>query len=246
MAMQSLMPFSRNLPASRTREDMDPFVVMRRQMNRLFDDIFGDLALPGFDGPAGRQMVAPKIDVSETDKELRITAELPGVKEDDVEVMLDEDSVTIRGEINQEREDEDKDRNYHVRERIEGVFSRTLPLPFRADPNKVQASFRDGILTVTIPKPEEAQQKQQRIQVQRDTSTSGATASQTGQSGSGTAGGTSSQSGTDSAGGASSPTGQSGSTTGSGTSSSGRERSTASSPSGSSSAAEREKETAAQ
>lgn len=242
MAMQSLMPFSRNLPASRTLEDMDPFVVMRRQMNRLFDDIFGDLALPGFDGPAGRQMVAPKIDVSETDKELRITAELPGVKEDDVEVMLDEDSVTIRGEINQQREDEDKDRNYHVRERIEGVFSRTLTLPFRADPNKVQASFRDGILTVTIPKPEEAQQKQQRIQVQRDTSTSGATASQTGQSGSGTAGGTSSQTGA----GASSQSGQSGTGTAGGASSSGRERTTAGSSSGSSSAAEREKETAAQ
>jgi HSP20 family protein len=223
------MPVSRNVPASRTREDMDPFVVMRRQMNRLFDDIFGDFALPGFDGSVGRQM-APKIDVSETDKELRITAELPGVKDDDIEIMLDDDSLTIRGEIKQEREDQDKDRNYYVKERVEGVFSRTLPLPFKPDPNKVQASFRDGVLTVTIPKPEEAQQKQQRIQVQRETSSPGATSSQTGQSGSGTAGG-------------SSQTGQSGTGTAGGASSSGPGRS---SSTGSSSAEERAKETAAQ
>ncbi len=179
---RSLIPFPRNLPMSRTREDMDPFMLMRRQMNRLFDDIFGDFPLPGFDGSAGRQMVSPKINVSETDKELRITAELPGVRADDIEVMLDEDSLTIRGEIKHEREDQDKDHNYHVRERFEGTFSRTLPLPFKADPGKVQASFRDGVLTITMPKPEEAQQKQQRIQVQQNTSTSGATSSPSAQS----------------------------------------------------------------
>jgi HSP20 family protein len=179
---RSLLPFSHNLPMSRTREDMDPLMLMRRQMNRLFDDVFGDFPLPGFDGPVGRQMAPPKINVSETEKELEVTAELPGVKPDDIEVMVDEDSLTIRGEIKQEREDQDKDRNYHVRERIDGVFSRTLPLPFRADPAKVQASFRDGVLTITMPKPEEIQQKQQRIQVQQDTSTSGPTSSQSAQS----------------------------------------------------------------
>jgi HSP20 family protein len=232
------MPFSRNLPASRTREDMDPFVVMRRQMNRLFDDIFGDFALPSFDGSAGPRMTAPKIDVSETDKELRITAELPGVKEDDVEVMLDEDSLTIRGEIKQEREDQDKNRNYYLKERVEGVFSRTLPLPFRADPGKVQASFRDGVLTVTIPKPAEAQQSQERIQVQRDTSSSGATSSQSSQAGTGTAGSSSTST--------SPQSGQSSTGTGGSTSSSGRERATTGSSSGSSSAEERAKETAAE
>lgn len=91
--------------------------------------------------------------------------------------MVDEDSLTVRGEIKQEREDQDKD-HYHVRERLEGVFSRTLPLPFRADPGKVQASLRDGILNITMTKPEEAQQKRQQIQVQQDTSTPGTTASQ--------------------------------------------------------------------
>ncbi len=229
---RSLIPSSRNVPMSRMREDTDPFLMMRRQMNRLFDDVFGDFALPSFDGSGGRQMASPKINVSETDKELQITAELPGVKPDDLEVMVDEDSLTIRGEIKQEREDQDKDRNYHVRERIEGVFSRTLPLPFRADPSKVQASFRDGVLTITMPKPEQAQQSRQRIQVQHDTSaSSAATSSQSGQGATGT--------------GASSGTGASGNTgtgaSGSGASSSGRERTAT----GSSSAEERAKETAA-
>jgi HSP20 family protein len=202
---------------------MDPFLVMRRQMNRLFDDVFGDFALPSLESPAVRQLASPKIDVSETDKELRVTAELPGLKEDDIDVMIDEDSLTIRGEIKQEREDQDKDRNYHVKERVEGVFSRTLPLPFRADSSKVQATFRDGILTITIPKPEEAQQKQQRIQVQRDTGSSDATSSQSGQTGA-AAGGTAS-SGRERAGGSSA---------------------TGSTSPGSSSAEQREKETAAQ
>jgi HSP20 family protein len=184
---RSLSPFFRNLPASRTAADMDPFLVMRRQMNRLFDDVFGDFGLPGVESSAIRQMAAPKIDVSETDRELRIAAELPGVKEDDIEVMLDDDSLTIRGEIKQEHENQDQNRNYHVRERIEGAFSRTLALPFRADPGKVQASFRDGVLSITMPKPEEAQRKQQRIHLQRDAGTSGAASSPSGQSSAGTA-----------------------------------------------------------
>lgn len=231
---RSLVPFSRNLPMSRTREDMDPFLMMRRQMNRLFDDVFGDFPLPGFDGSGARQMASPKINVGETDKELQITAELPGVKPDDIEVMVDEDSLTIRGEIKEERDDQDKDRNYHVKERIEGVFSRTLPLPFRADPGKVQASFRDGVLTIAIPKPEEAQQKRQRIQVQPDTSTSGATSSQSAQSGAGTTGGSSS------------PTHERAATDSSSASSSGQQRAATASSSGSSSAQERAKETAAE
>ena len=71
MASRSLMPFSRNMPMSRWSEDMDPFLAMRREMNRLFDDAFSGFGLPSFLGPALRQMpAAPKIDVSETDNEI--------------------------------------------------------------------------------------------------------------------------------------------------------------------------------
>ena len=172
MANRSLMPFSRNMPMARwSGEDTDPFLQMRREMNRLFDDVFGGFGLPSVLGPALRQMpAAPKIDVSETDNEIQVTAEMPGVDQNDVEVLLEDDRLIIRGEKKQEQEREDKDRNYHVRERVQGAFSRTLPLPFAPDPNQVKAEFKNGVMTITIPKPQEVKQKQHRIEVQKDTS----------------------------------------------------------------------------
>jgi HSP20 family protein len=167
------MPFSRNTQMSRWGEDTDPFLQMRREMNRLFDDVFsgfGGFGLPGAFGPALQQMpAAPKIDVSETENEIQIKAEMPGIDQNNVEVLLEDDRLIIRGEKKEERED--KDRNYHVRERVQGVFSRTLPLPFAPDPNQVKAEFKDGVMTITIPKPQEVKQKQHRIDVQKDTST---------------------------------------------------------------------------
>ena len=163
------MPFSRNQSMARWSEENDPFLAMRREMNRLFDDVFDGFGLPSAFGPVLRQMpAAPKIDVSETDNEMQITAEMPGIDQNDVEVLLEDDRLIIRGEKKEERED--KDRNYHVRERVQGAFSRTLPLPFAPDPNQVKAEFRNGVMTITIPKPQEVKQKQHRIEVQKDTS----------------------------------------------------------------------------
>jgi HSP20 family protein len=171
MASRSLMPFSRNMPMSRWGEDTDPFLAMRREMNRLFDDAFGGLGLPSLFGPALREMpAAPKIDVSETDNEIQVTAEMPGIDQNEVEVLLEDDRLIIRGEKKEEREDEDKNRNYHVKERVQGMFSRALPLPFAPDPNQVKAEFKNGVMTITIPKSQEVKQKQHRIEVQKDTS----------------------------------------------------------------------------
>ena len=162
------MPFSRNQSMARWSEENDPFLAMRREMKRLFDDVFDGFGLPSAFGPVLRQMpAAPKIDVSETDNEIQITAEMPGIDQNDVEVLLEDDRLIIRGEKKEERED--KDRNYHVRERVQGAFSRTLPLPFAPDPNQVKAEFRNGVMTITIPKPQEVKQKQHRIEVQKDT-----------------------------------------------------------------------------
>ena len=171
MASRSLMPFSRNMPMSRWGEETDPFLQMRREMNRLFDDVFSGFGLPSVLGPALRQMpAAPKIDVSETDNEIQVTAEMPGIDQDNVQVLLEDDRLIIRGEKKEEREEDDKERNYHVRERVQGAFSRTLPLPFAPDPNQVKAEFKNGVMTITIPKPQEVKQKQHRIEVQKDTS----------------------------------------------------------------------------
>jgi HSP20 family protein len=118
-------------------------------MNRLFDDVFGGFGLPTVFGPALRQMpAAPKIDVNETDNEIQVTAEMPGIDHNDVEVLLEDDRLIIRGEKREERED--KDRNYHVRERIQGAFLGTLPLPFAPDPAQVKAEFKNGVMTIIL------------------------------------------------------------------------------------------------
>jgi len=121
--------------------------------------------------PASKKPAAPKIDVTETDNEIQVTAEMPGIDQNDVEVLLEDQRLIIRGEKKEERED--RDRNYHVRERMHGAFSRSLPLPFSPDPNQVKAEFRNGVMTIVIPKPQEVKQKQRRIEVKKDTSTLG-------------------------------------------------------------------------
>ena len=176
MAGRSLLPFfSRNWSLSRSSEDTDPFMAFRRQMNRVFDDAFRGFGMPSLVGPAfGRMPMAtlmPQIDLSESEHEIQVTAELPGIDEKDVEVILTDDMLTIRGE--KKAEHEQKDRDYHLVERSHGTFSRSLPLPFAADPSQVKAGFKNGVLTVTIQKPKEVLEKQHRIEVQTDPGTAG-------------------------------------------------------------------------
>jgi HSP20 family protein len=171
MAGRSLLPFfSRNWSLSRPNEDTDPFMAFRREMNRVFDDTFKGFGMPSLLGPAFGRMpmetLMPQIDVSESDHEIQVTAELPGIDEKDVEVILADDMLTIRGE--KKAEHEQKDRDYHLMERSHGTFSRSLPLPFAADPSQVKAAFKNGVLTVTIQKPKEVLEKQHRIEVRTD------------------------------------------------------------------------------
>jgi HSP20 family protein len=145
----------------------DPFLSLHREMNRLFDDVFRGTALPTASGSQGQgdvgNFVNASMNVSETDKEIRITAELPGVTEQDIDVSLDDDVLTIRGEKKFERKD-DKE-NFHFVERSYGTFQRSLRLPYAVDSEQVQASFENGVLTVTLPKTGR-QERSRRIQVQ--------------------------------------------------------------------------------
>jgi len=162
----------------------DPFLSLHREMNRLFDDVFRGAALPAASGSQGQgdvgTFVNASMNVSETDKEIRITAELPGVTEKDIDVSLDDDVLTIRGEKRFERTD-DKE-NFHFVERSYGTFQRSLRLPYAVDSEQVQASFENGILTVTVPKTGR-QERSRRIQVQGQGAGSGAGQPRTGSSG---------------------------------------------------------------
>jgi HSP20 family protein len=124
-------------------------------MNRLFDQFFEGFDLGPFARHGGWESVAmPKVDVAETDEAIHVTAELPGMKEEDVEVTLSDGQLTLRGEKKAEQEDSGK--NYHRVERSYGSFHRSIPLPSQVDESKVEAAFRDGVLSVTLPKTQTA------------------------------------------------------------------------------------------
>lgn len=133
-------------------------------MNSLFDDFWGD-SLPSF-GNGGAGEFLPQVDVSETDKELRITAELPGLEEKDVEVEVTDHLLTIKGEKNVEKEEEDGD--FCHSERSYGCFQRAIALPQGIDADKVKAKFKNGVLKVTIPKKPEAQNARRKIALTED------------------------------------------------------------------------------
>jgi HSP20 family protein len=160
---KSLVPWRNNksqVPA--TREDFfDPFVTFRREMDRMFDDFFGSGALRP--ASAGWQAITPAVDIDETDKELVVTAELPGVGDKDVEVSLAGDILTIKGE--KKAEHEEKNGNSYYMERRFGSFSRSVRLPFEVRDEKVDAKFKDGVLTIHLPKPEELQRSVRKIEV---------------------------------------------------------------------------------
>ena len=143
----------------------DPFMSLHRQMNRLFDDVLRESTgqMPSSQGQGGEGgMLMPHMDVSETDKELKVCAELPGLSEKDIDVRLEDDVLVIRAEKKFERKDEKE--NYHFMERSYGTFQRALRLPGPVEPEQVKANFENGVLTVTVPKAEQ-QERSRRIQI---------------------------------------------------------------------------------
>jgi HSP20 family protein len=164
MAIRDLVPWSnRGREVSvRRGEENNPFLTLHREMNRLFDDVFRgfDLAPLGNDRFLDQAMGWPKVELSETDKEVKVTAELPGLDEKDVDVELANGVLSIRGE--KKVETEDKDRLFS--ERYYGRFERRIPVD-EVEQDKVAASFKNGVLTVTLPKSPAAQQKVKRIAI---------------------------------------------------------------------------------
>lgn len=155
--MRSIVPFSWNNDLFRHSEG-DPFVAMQKEINRMFEN-FGRGSLMRLSNTDA----TPRVDVAETDTAIEVTAELPGIDEKDVDVVLRDDVLTIKGEKKSEREEKKKD--YHLVERSFGAFSRTIQLPFAADAEAVKASFAKGVLKVSITKPAEVKDKTVKIPV---------------------------------------------------------------------------------
>lgn len=171
-----LTPFSRGRSLAQQPQETNPLWAFRRDFDRLFDDFFGSAGFPGLPSlSAGGQealSLKPQIDLSETDREIRITAELPGIDEKDIDITLSDDLLTIRAQKQAEREEQEQD--YYVKERSQGTFIRSIRLPFAADPDQIRAVCRNGILNLTIPKPQEAQGRVRRIEVRKEEGAAGA------------------------------------------------------------------------
>lgn len=166
MALNQLVPWRkgrRNVGVRGDEEDR-PFYALQRQMNRLFDDFFGDFALQPWKGWYNLESdFVPRLDVAETEREITITAELPGMEQKDIEVSLADGLLTLRGEKKQSAE-EKKEGFYHS-ECSYGSFSRSVTLPAEVDADKADASYANGVLKIHLPKTEPEQAKAKKIEV---------------------------------------------------------------------------------
>jgi HSP20 family protein len=151
MNLKSLLPIGRDRNVARQE---NPFMSLQREIDRLFDDF--TRGFPTFSN-GGAADLLPDMDVTETDKEIEITAELPGLEEKDVQINVADNILTIRGEKKAEKEE--KDKNYRLVERSYGSFVRSLELPQGINADAIKANIAKGVLKVTVPKPAPAQVK---------------------------------------------------------------------------------------
>ena len=152
MNLRSLIPMRDRTGLA--RPEANSFGSLQREVDRLFEEF--SRGLPMFATPALMNIV-PSVDVAETDKEIEITAEMPGLERKDVDISLEDDVLTIRGEKKTESVQDNK--NYHLNERSYGVFYRLLQLPPGIDPSTVKATMSNGVLKIAIPKPARTQAK---------------------------------------------------------------------------------------
>lgn len=157
MKIRSMLPTVWGEPGS----EREPFRALQNEIDRVFGDFMS--GVPAFGRWNGDGRLSFNVDVAETDKAIEVHAELPGVEEKDIDVTLAGDVLTIKGEKKSEKDEKTKD--YRLVERSYGSFQRSMRLPFQADPGKVEATFNKGVLKLVVPKPVEAQAKQQKIAV---------------------------------------------------------------------------------
>lgn len=145
-----------------------PLSELHREVDRLFDEFMGGFrpwrSRVGFWGDGEGELV-PRVDVSESDKEVVVTADLPGIDEKDIDVTLSNGVLTIKGERKAEKEEKDEKKSYHRVERSYGLYSRSIALPGEVDENKVKADFAKGVLTIRMPKTDRAKSRVKKISI---------------------------------------------------------------------------------
>lgn len=144
---------------------LEPWRSLRGEMDRMFDRFSRGFGFPSLERfwPSDAELTAPAVDMTEDDKAYKVTAELPGMDEKDIEVAVSGGALVIKGEKKEEKEE--KNKNYYLAERSYGSFQRSFSLPEGVDQDKIAANFAKGVLTVTLPKTADAQKAQKKIEV---------------------------------------------------------------------------------
>jgi len=137
-------------------EPVREMMTLREEMDRLFDDAFTRPFSLMREGGSSNWS-SPAVDMYQTDQEVVMKASLPGVKADEVQISVNDDILTIKGEI--KHEEEKKDKSWHIREQRWGAFERSITLPGGVVADRAKAEFENGILTITLPKSEKAKPK---------------------------------------------------------------------------------------
>ncbi len=164
--MRNLIPFGRQqgtVPGLWRETEFSPLASFGRQIDRLFNDVTGTPAFSRFGEFSGLMANWPSLDVKETDSEVTVIAEMPGLTEKDVELTVDNGILTLSGE----KKDEKEERGYS--ERFYGKFERQIPVPSGVDKQHCEAEFRDGLLTIHLPKTREAAEAKKKIPINAET-----------------------------------------------------------------------------
>jgi len=165
MSVRDLIPWARTgaqAPINYRGFGESPFLALHRDMNRLFDDVFRDFGTSfPMTVPPAFAAGWPSVEMSETDTEIKVTAEVPGLEQKDVEVLLADGGLVIRGEKRSDTEDKAK----RISEHFYGRFERRLPLASEIQDDKVEAACKEGVLTITLPKTPQAASTSKRIEI---------------------------------------------------------------------------------
>ncbi len=165
--MKSLIPWKKSEGGVALPAKSDPFSLLHREIDELFDQFSSGFfeGLPWRPSETGFSALRqPNIDFTETEKGYELSADLPGVEEKDLDVSIDEHMLTIKAEHS--RSEEKKEKNYHIMERSSGSCQRSIELPRDVDPQNVKAKFKNGVLSISIPKNPELTANKRRIEIE--------------------------------------------------------------------------------
>ena len=163
---KNLIPWRRKAEAPERSAQEHPFEALHRQMNDVFEQFFGEVSGRSLQPWSNGGSLQPRFEVTESDDAVDVSAELPGMDEKDIQVTLDDNLLTIKGEKKQEREE--KRKNTYFTERSYGYFERSLAVPAGVDKDKVKATFKKGVLHLALPKTEKARTEVKKIAISAD------------------------------------------------------------------------------